>query len=136
MKDINPENGWNKFNWEIYLSNPNCKVIKLMVKGDTKIQGLIAYEPKNGWIEVHLAESAPWNLKGREFIGVGAHLFAIACKESFELDFDGYVSFVSKTDLVDHYVNTLRATVLNPKTRQLVIATEAAKKLVSTYIKE
>jgi hypothetical protein len=78
-------------------------------------------------------ESAPWNIEGKTFLGVGPHLFAIACKESFDLGFDGFVTFVAKTQLVDHYVKALSAKILNPKTRQLVIDTEAAKQLVSTY---
>ncbi|WP_407270099.1 hypothetical protein [Radiobacillus sp. PE A8.2] len=133
LREINPRHGWNDFNWELYLDEPHCKVVKLMVKGDPQIQGLISYELKEGWVEVHLVESAPWNVKGKQFIGVGPHLFAIACKASFELGFDGYVSFVAKTGLLNHYVETLQATVLNVKTRQLVIETEAAKVLISTY---
>lgn len=37
-------------------------------------------------MEVYLVENAPWNIgsERQEFIGVGAHLFAIACKRSFE----------------------------------------------------
>ncbi|MED4354359.1 hypothetical protein P9265_18870 [Schinkia azotoformans] len=41
--------------------------------------------------------------------------------------------FPSLSFKVSHYIDTLQATVLNPRTRQLVIDTNAAKRLVSTY---
>ncbi|MDE3840237.1 hypothetical protein C0966_12900 [Bacillus methanolicus] len=133
LKQIGPEFGWNNFDWVMYLKHPSCELKKLTIKGDDRIQGLIAYEVKQGWVNIHLVESAPWNIKSKEFLGVGPHLFAIACKRSFELGFDGYVTFVSKSKLVEHYQKTLNAKILNPRIRQMVLDTEASKQLVSTY---
>jgi hypothetical protein len=133
---IGPKYGWNHFDWGIYYNNPDfpsCRIKKLMISGLDEIQGLIAYEPKSGYIEVYLAESAPWNVKGKEFSGVGPHLFAVACKESLDFGFEGYVTFKAKTDLIGHYKKRLGAGLLNPLERQMVIEPEAAKKLVSTY---
>ena len=133
LKIIGPKQGWNNFNWKTYFKHPKCEVKKLTIKGDDQIQGLLAYEPNDGWVNIHLVESAPWNIKGKVFLGVGPHLFAIACQKSFELGFDGYVTFIAKTRLVEHYQRTLGADLLNPKIRQMVLETEAAEKLVSTY---
>ncbi|PLR80642.1 hypothetical protein CVD25_19005 [Bacillus canaveralius] len=104
-----------------------------MIQGDEQIQGLVAYERKEGWIHIHLVESAPWNIKGKVFLGVGPHLFAIACQKSFELGFEGYVTFIAKTKLLEHYQRTMNAGLLNPRTRQMILDTEAAEKLVATY---
>lgn len=133
IKEVSPKHGWNDFDWNVYYSLSSCRLMKLTIRNDNQIQGIIAYEPKDGWIDIHLVESAPWNIQSKTFLGVGPHLFAIACKDSFELDFEGFVTFIAKTKLVDHYVKTLNAKVLNPKTRQMVIETEPAKQLVSTY---
>jgi hypothetical protein len=50
---------------------------------------------------------------------------------SFELGYDGIVSFVSKTKLVDHYIEALGATQLSGN--KLYIGTENAQKLVKRY---
>lgn len=103
LKRINRTNGWNGFDWLSYLDDPRFTVYKLMVQGDPNIQGLICLEPKDGWVEVHLIESAPWNIGStrQEFIGVGSYLFAVACRRSFNLGYDGYVAlFAKKVDSV------------------------------------
>jgi hypothetical protein len=69
----------------------------------------------------------------QEFIGVGAHLFAIGCKMSFDLGFEGFVAFHAKSQLLKHYENTLGATVIEEKTRRMIIGTDRAKMLLETY---
>lgn len=87
-------------------------------------------------MEVYLVENAPWNIgsERQEFIGVGAHLFAIACKRSFEAGCEGYVAFDAKTGLVDYYVHALRAEAMGAN--RLFIATPRTKQLVDTYFEE
>ncbi|SIS62740.1 hypothetical protein [Salimicrobium flavidum] len=139
VEEVGPKHGWNDFDWSIYYKNvdyPNCKISKLLIRGDERIQGILAYEPKEGYVEIHLAESAPHNVIYKEFSGVGPHLFAIACKESFDIGEDGYVTFTAKTDLIPHYEETLGAVVLDRRRRQMVIETEAARDLVANYFKE
>lgn len=133
IQTIGPENGWNSFDWEKYFKYPSCEVKKITITGDDQIQGLIAYEAREGWVHIHLVESAPWNATEQRILGVGPHLFAIACKASFDLGYDGYVTFIAKSKLVGHYMKTLDATILNPRERLMVSETEAANQLVSTY---
>ncbi|MCG5252374.1 hypothetical protein MCW62_13745, partial [Brevibacillus agri] len=61
--------------------------------------------PNELWVDVYVAESALWNIGSakKEFVGVGPHLFAIACKKSFDLGFGGWVAFFAKTNLIEHY---------------------------------
>lgn len=115
------------------------EVFGLYIEGDNVLQGLIAlkHERQNYFTFVDIVESAPQNRgKNKKFSGVGAHLFAIACKLSFEVGNDGYVSFLAKTDLVEHYAKTLGAISISGDGRKMVITTEPAIKLVKKYFKE
>jgi pimeloyl-CoA synthetase len=110
----------------------DCTIYALYVEGSTKTQGLIACRSKKNYVEVVLAESNPLNVgETGLYHGVGAHLFALACKKSFNEGNEGYVYFVSKTSLVEHYVKNLHAKVLFD--RNLAIETEAATYLVNKY---
>ncbi|HET7627386.1 MAG TPA: hypothetical protein VFK44_03260 [Bacillales bacterium] len=135
LKKVNRLNGWNGFDWASYLKNENCFLYKLRVKGDPSIQGLICMEPMEGWVEVRLAESAPWNIGSKEqfFVGVGSHLFALACRKSFELGFEGFVAFHAKSQLIGYYQKTFGAMVIDRRTRRMVINTAHADILVQTY---
>ncbi|WP_240416754.1 hypothetical protein [Paenibacillus periandrae] len=124
---------WVNFDWNMEYTAANRQVFKLMVVGSDVIQGLISFEVAQGYIDVYLVESAPWNVGSatKEFVGVGAHLFAIACKHSFELGFDGVIAFTSKTNLIDHYKDTLGAIRIGG--HLMTIEASEALKLVECY---
>ena len=96
------------------------------------IQGLISLTDNNDHVFVHLVESAIFN-QGKEklYIGVPGNLFAFACKMSFDLGYDGFISFYAKTQLIDHYIKTLGAKRIGGL--QLVIDTIASGHLISKY---
>ncbi|MDO9255927.1 MAG: hypothetical protein Q7U54_10480 [Bacteroidales bacterium] len=84
---------------------------------------------------MNLIESAPFNLgKGKVYLGVPGNLIAFACRVSFHRGFEGYVSFVSKTHLVVHYIRTLGA--INVGGQLMVINTSSALKLIDKYFKK
>jgi hypothetical protein len=110
LKRVNAKSGW-LFDWKMEHSSSDREVFKLQVVGSDDIQGLVSLSVEQGFVFVHLVESAPAN-KGKEtklFSGVGAHLFAIACKISFESGGEGFVAFKSKTSLVSHYEQSIGA---------------------------
>ena len=119
------------------------EVYALRVKGERTIQGMIAMkaDPANMAMNVDIVESAPQNsphnptnISGtKEYNGVGAHLFAEACKQSFQKGYDGYVYFTAKTKLIEHYQNTLGARLINPRDGVMLIETGAALNLVKQY---
>lgn len=119
----------------------DCSIYALYVEGSKQTQGLIAcreYKDQNqtkGYIEVALAEANPQNVgaEGR-YKGVGAHLFSIASRLSLDLGYDGYVTFISKTDLIQHYIDELHAEILFGSNMQL--SPEASKRLVNIYDKK
>lgn len=129
--------GWSlNFNWKS-VQDEGYKVYELRTKKDDVVQGYIAlkHHARDYYTFVPLVESAPWN-RGSNGIynGVGGHLFAIACKESWDNGNEGYVMFESKTDLVEHYMKTLSAVIVNPRTPvKLLLNTRAASRLIQKY---
>ena len=127
-------NEWS-FDWRL-INHPKDQVIELFVEGSSEVQGRLAFTMGDGFIDVSLAESAKHNRgKNRKYEGVGSHLFAIACKLSFEAGCEGYVAFRAKTNLIDHYQKTLHAQRVQDSSL-LIIGPKAAKILVEKYFKE
>ena len=127
--------GW-RFDWSI----PHKKgydVYELLLAGDEQVQGMIAFKHIRDqyYTHVDIVEAAPWNVgkKGR-YIGVGGHLFAIACKHSWDVGNEGYVQFTAKTDLVDHYKKELKANLIDWHT--MYIDSYGAIDLIRRYFKE
>ncbi len=131
---IHKKDGWN-FNWKSETKEPGRQLYKLVVTGNSKIQGLLSLEVMDSYVEMHLIENAPHNYgKDKKYSGGAGNLVAFTCKLSFELGFEGFVSFRAKTQLIKHYRETLGAEVIFKERMQ--IATKAAEKLVSSYYKE
>jgi hypothetical protein len=111
-----------------------------MIKNDTVIQGLISAEVVRGAVYVHLAESAPHNLKpNKTYEGVGGHLFAIAMKLSLFNGFGGYIFMDAKNqELVDHYCDMLGARRVSTRyhVHRLEVSEENAQKVVEKYTLE
>jgi len=83
---------------------------------------------------MHLIESAPFNIGiNKVYLGVPGNLIAFACKLSFQRGGEGYVSFIAKTKLIDHYIKTLGAVHFGG--HLMVITTETALKLIGKYYK-
>ena len=81
---------------------------------------------------MHLVESAPFNKgKTKLYSGIPGNLVAYACKLSFQRGHEGKVAFISKTQLIDHYVASLGATLVGG--RLMIIDSTAALKLINRY---
>ena len=132
LKNVTKKNGWS-FDWKSELKQPQRDVYKLtIVNNQTIIQGLISLEIKSDHVYMHLVESAPFNKgKAKIYAGVPGNLVAFACKLSFQRGHDGNVSFFSKTQLVQHYIDSLGA--LHFGGRVMIIDTNAALKLLNKY---
>ena len=124
--------GW-LFDW--MKESVKCKIFKLTIKDYEEIQGLISLEIRRGFVFVSLVENAPFNIGSKQiYKGVGGNLFAFACKVSLENNFDGYVSFIAKTELIEHYQNSLGAKLVS--NQSMVIDENAAQKLLEKYFKK
>ncbi len=125
-------NYW-QFDWSWEFRQPARDVYKLtIVNNQSVIQGLISLEVKIDHVYMHLVESAPFNKgKTKIYAGVPGNLVAFACQLSFQRGHEGNVSFVSKSQLVQHYVDTLGAKHIGG--RVMIIDTIAALKLIDKY---
>jgi hypothetical protein len=134
LKIVSKKNGW-LFNWRDEHKEPAREVYKLTIVGNPAIiQGLISLEVKADHVYMHLVESAPFNKgKNKIYSGVPGNLVAFACRLSFQRGHEGCVSFLSKTQLIEHYEKTLGASHFGG--RIMIIETGAALKLISTYFK-
>lgn len=132
IKTIHKNEGWN-FHWKNEYKKINRKVFKLtLLKNQVVLLGLICLEIKEDHVQVHLIESTPSNVgKSKKYLGIGANLFAFACKLSDENGFDGNISFVSKTNLIKHYSLNLGAIHLG--NGKMIVREDNAKKLIQKY---
>lgn len=83
---------------------------------------------------MHLVESAPFNKgKNKMYAGVAGNLVAFVCRRSFQLGHQGNVAFKAKTQLMEHYVETL-GTFHNGRAN-MIIDTENTLKSTNKYFK-
>ena len=132
--------------WEFDWTKPEQKgydVYALRVKGERTIQGMIALkdDSENYAMKIDIVEAAPQNNPhnslntsgSKAYNGVGGHLFAEACKQSFEKGYGGFVHFVAKSNLIPYYTEALGAELINSKSRVMAIDGPAAFALVKRY---
>lgn len=134
LKIITKKNGWT-FDWKYEFKKPGNEVYKLTIPNNHSIiQGLISLEVRSDHVYMSLVESAGFNKgKSKVYAGVPGNLVAFACRLSFQRGFEGNVSFISKTQLIDHYVKSLGA--IHFGGRIMIIETKAALKLIDKYFK-
>jgi hypothetical protein len=132
FNSITKKEGW-LFDWKAEFKKPDRDVYKLtIVNNQSVIQGLVSLTVRTDHVYMHLIESAPFN-RGKEKVYAGApgNMFAFACKLSFQRGYEGYLSFLSKTNLIEHYAKTLGA--MHVGGLLMVINTSAALKLINKY---
>jgi len=132
---ISKKHGW-RFDWKAEFRLPDRDVYKLTIRDNLSvIQGLISITEKADHVYIHLIESAPFNIgKQKVYLGVPGNLFAFACKLSFHRGDEGYVSFTSKSNLIEHYSKTLGAKLFG--NQLMIIDTIAASRLINKYFND
>ncbi len=132
LKKITKKEGW-QFDWKLELKYPERDIYKLtIINNQSIIQGLMSIEVKFDHVYMHLIESASFNKgKSKMYSGVPGNLVAFACKVSFQRGHEGNVAFISKTQLIEHYMESLGA--FHAGGRIMIIDTVAAKILMNRY---
>ena len=122
------------FNWQNVFKDAANEIYKLTtIHNSTIIQGLICFSDKHDHIFISLIESSKFNKgKNKLYRGVAGNLIAFSCKVSFEKGYDGVVSFVAKSALVEHYRQTLGAKPFGSG-NQMFIDTKESLALVKQY---
>lgn len=121
------------FDWKAEANQAKKTVYKLVIiDNPTIIQGLISLQDRGDHIFMPLIESNKFN-KGvkKVYFGVPGNLVAFACKLSFDKGYGGYISFESKTTLIEHYQKALGAHVLFGNI--MAIGTKEARILIQQY---
>lgn len=124
------------FNWPLEIKDKNKTVYGLTtICNPDIIQGIISMTDKGDHIFMDLIESVKFN-KGKKklYKGVAGNLVAFVCKTSFEKGYDGVVSFIAKSQLIDHYVLTLGAKIFSGN--RMFIDTREAYVLTTKYFKD
>lgn len=134
LKKFTKTKGW-LFDWKYEVNQIDREVYKLtIIDNPDIIQGLISLTIRADYIYMYLLEGSHFNIgRNKLYEGVPGNLVAFACKLSFQRGGEGFVSFESKTKLIDHYVTSLGAYHFGG--RLMVIDSISAKRLVDKYFK-
>lgn len=134
IKLATQKSGWH-FSWKNEFNQTDRSVYKLTLYDEPEIiQGLISVSDMNGYVYVHLAESAPINFgPDKKHEGVGGNLFAYACKRSWDASNEGFISFQAKTQLIRHYEQMLGA--VHNGGHNMIIYPQEALFLIKQYFK-
>lgn len=91
------------FDWE---SEKPYDLYKLVLKEQKEIVGLMSIidVPKELRLEINLLEISKENIgQDKQLERIAGCLIAFACKFSFSKGYDGFVSLIPKTVLIEHY---------------------------------
>ena len=97
------KNNQFQFNWSKEKDNHIFKVRKI---DDDEILGLISIIdfPKESRLEIHLLELSKENIgKKKKMDRIAGCLIAYVCDLSFQKNYGGFVSLISKTEIIDLY---------------------------------
>jgi hypothetical protein len=110
-------------------------VYALRIIENEEVVGLLKLKNEQGMLIMDLIEISSKNIgKAKEYIDVAGILIAFACLESFKLDtnYKGYLTFVSKSNLVDFYKNKYGASVSFGQ--RMFFTPEVALNLIKKYL--
>jgi hypothetical protein len=135
LKQISKKTGWT-FDWKKELEIIENEVYKLTIRNSNSIvHGVVSISYKHDHVFINLIENAPFNQgKSKLFEGVAGNLVAFACQLSLQRGYQGNVSFLSKTKLINHYIDSLGA--IHIGNHVMIINSFGANKLVEQYFKQ
>ena len=129
------KDGW-QFNWkQAFIQRPTT-IFVLIEKNSNKLHGVIQLINDDGMLIMELIEIAPFNIGSKkENERVAGCLIAFACRESLKLDsnYKGYLTFVSKTSLIDLFRKRYFAT--QTIGQRMYIDPISGENLIKKYLK-
>ncbi len=126
--------GW-KFNWHKALKESPKSTYVLVDKEVNQIQGALQLKQDKGMLIMELLELSPQNIgKKGKYQNVAGCLIAYACRESIKLktEYKGFVTFVSKTELIGWYKTKYFAT--QAIGQRMYIDPTSGNKLIKRYL--
>ena len=129
------KDGWS-FNWRKLIKESNTETFVLKIKErPLNIEGVLQLKIENDMLIMDVVEIAPHNIgkKNKKYDYVAGCLIAFACRESFQIDgsYKGFLTFVSKTDLIEWYANKYGATLALGQ--RMYIDPDIGTKLIEEY---
>ncbi len=109
----------------------------LIENQSSRVHGVIQLIKDEGMLIMELIELAPFNIgSNKEHEKVAGCLIAFGCRESLKLNsaYKGYLTFVSKSSLIELYKSKYHATQ-SIGTRMYIDPT-SGEKLIKTYLQE
>ncbi|MFN0082835.1 MAG: hypothetical protein ACKVOM_09985 [Ferruginibacter sp.] len=98
------------------------------------LQGMVCFTPNMEILDCYNMELNNFNKRGSSlYNGVGKCMVALCCKISFDLGFEGFITFEAKSKLVPYYerLGAKRISYI-----RMAIDSKVAKKLVAIYFKK
>ena len=130
------KDGWN-FNWRTIFKKKHTETFVLRLKSNPEsIQGVLQLRIQEEMLIMDLVEIAPHNI-GREdkrYDYVAGCLIAFACRESFKLEssYKGFLTFESKTKLIDWYMEKYYAKIAMGQ--KMFIEPDDGQNLINEYL--
>ncbi len=130
------KDGW-AFDWsEAYRTNSKS-IYSLQERATQRIHGLVQLIEDDGMLIMELIELAPFNIGStKEFDNAAGCLIAFGCRESLKLNtaYKGYLTFVSKTSLVELYKSKYLAT--QTLGTRMYIDPKSGETLITKYLQD
>lgn len=130
------KDGWN-FNWKQLIKNENTKSFLLrLFETPHTIEGVLQLRIEGEMLIMDLVEIAPHNIgKNKRYDYVAGCLISFACKESFKIEgnYKGYLTFVSKSNLIEWYSSQYGAK--QALGQKMFIDPEKGVELINKYLK-
>jgi len=130
------KDGWN-FNWKQLVHEQDAQTYILKtIEVPQSVEGILHLKVESGMLIMDAVEIAPHNIgrNKKKYDYVAGCLIAFACRESFKLEgsYKGFLTFVSKTNLINWYSEKYGATLALGQ--RMFIDSEAGEKLINKYL--
>lgn len=130
------KNGWH-FNWRTVFKKKNTATYVLRLKSNPEsVQGVLHLRIQEGMLIMDLVEIAPHNIgrNKKRYDYVAGCLIAYACRESFNLEnsYKGFLTFESKTKLIDWYMEKYNAKIAMGQ--KMYIEPNDGQSLINEYL--
>lgn len=127
---------WN-FNWRAIFKYKNTETFILRLTSNPEsIQGVLQLKKQGGMLIMDLVEIAPHNIgqENKRYDYVAGCLIAFACRETFKLEnnYKGFLTFESKTQLIEWYMENYYAKIAIGQ--KMYIEPINGQKLIEKYI--
>jgi hypothetical protein len=130
------KDGW-KFNWRrLSKENNGCVYVLRTLNSPEQTEGALYLRFEHEMLIMEALELAPYNIgqKGKRYDYVAGCLIAFGCRESFKIesDYKGFLTFVSKTNLIRWYAVKYGAELALGQ--RMFIDWEAGERLIEKYL--